>query len=548
MKAKELILSFIKRYKIETISVLIVSLIAAGIFDDYTKFSTQIEITIVLMFIAMGSFLVDKIYSIYDELIKRIIYKIKNKIKFINLEPDKLFDLSKVILYIVAVLIQYLLYKLSLNIVILNADNNYKIDINEEGMFICAFLVGVIITSLISYFIIKEKKINLKNYLLKIFNNFLLLFLTECVVLVGILVLYLICEVLLDGVPYYIISKIIVFVISVISLMGFFVCIENVNKEYNLFLKILVRYIMQIMVLIGFAIFYLYLVKIILKLELPSNEVFVVCTALFSIGLLISLMSLGMSEDNIYNKIIKYLPIAFIPVLILQIISIGLRVSQYGFTASRYIGIVIIIFEVIYITYYIMGEICDNKKVRIEKLLLYFCILILISFFVPKINVYEFPMIYNSIFKKNVVEKVTNKSNIKSPKMIYLSKDYDDKKEIDIAGYSKMSKYEIRLELDNTTNTIIYRDVDTNKEYDKSVIDFTEVVNKISYNISSDNLKTKNMNNNSVSINRDIVFDGLNNIIITNDNKMIINYIYLKYNVDAEEIVKIEIQGILLKK
>ena len=159
---------------------------------------------------------------------------------------------------------------------------------------------------------------------------------------------------------------------------------------------------MQIMVFIGFVIFYIYLIKIIAKLEMPSNQVFAVCTCLFSMGLFTSLMSLGINEVSKYNTAIKFLPIAFIPALILQIISIALRIAQHGLTSARYIGVMVIIFEIVYLVFYILDEILHNKKVKLEKVLLIASLLIFIACFVPKINMYELPFAYNWWVTKNV--------------------------------------------------------------------------------------------------------------------------------------------------
>ena len=120
--------------------------------------------------------------------------------------------------------------------------------------------------------------------------------------------------------------------------------------------------------------------------ELPSNQVFAVCTSLFSIGLFTSLMSLGINEESKYNTAIKFLPIAFIPALILQIISITLRIAQHGMTTNRYFGVMIIIFEIVYLVFYILDELLKNEKVKLKNILLISNIFILIMFFIPKVN------------------------------------------------------------------------------------------------------------------------------------------------------------------
>ena len=396
MKTKEVIIGFIKKYKIESIAVLIFSILSAIAFDiDKDVPKTIFETISIFAFIAVGTFLVDKVFIVYESEIKQ---KIGNK--------EHSFRMAKWISYLVVVAVEYLLctwavYLMQIASVSLNGVALYSPGTRYEKIYnlvVAAIIVLEIVLPVVIYLVIKEKGFSLREYLLKLFMNSVFVFILICVVLAGILVLYLICEVLLGTIPYYIISRIIVFLLSMISFMGLLVSIEKVDGKQGLFSKILVRYIMQIMVFMGFIIFYIYLIKIIVKLELPSNQVFAVCTILFSIGLITSLMSLGFNEESKYNTAIKFLPVAFIPALILQIISLSLRIAQHGLTKNRYIGVAIIIFEIVYLVFYILDVIMKKEKIKLEKVLLIGSLLFFISCFVPKINRYEFPEIYNQAF------------------------------------------------------------------------------------------------------------------------------------------------------
>lgn len=403
MKMKKEILNFINRYKITLTAAIIASIIMPKFFDGPIE-GNVISVLSVLYFIAVGSFLVDKLFIIYNN---RIIENIKKRYSTLNENNiNKVFIFAKTVSYVLIVLIQYLLYKWSFYLSI----SEEKIKNNDDiiKMICCAMVVIVMIIFIISFFTIKEKKISIKDYFLDVFFNFIFLFLIECVISIGFLALYFMYEVLLGGIECSISRRVITFTMSAIFIAGSFINIEMVGDKHNVLSKIIVRYIMQIMVFIGFIFFYVYLIKIILKLELPSNEVFVVCCVLFSLGLFTSLMSLGLSKENMYNKFIEILPIAFTPALILQIISIGLRINQYGLTGMRYMGIVFIIFESVYLVYYILDEIFKIKKIKLENIFLSLCFIIVVVFFIPKINVYEFPKIYNSIFIKNTDAETNN--------------------------------------------------------------------------------------------------------------------------------------------
>lgn len=399
MKTKEVIIGFIKKYKIESAAVFIFSVLSAIAFDiNELKAKVLFDAIIIFAFIAAGTFFVDKVFSVYGNEIRQ---KLANK--------EHSFNMARWISYLVVVAVEYLLCiwgtYLSSKASILNGKIEFFSSAKYESIYFMitsATIVLAMIAMLIIYFVVKEKDLSLKEYLLKLFMNSLMVFISCLVVLAGIFVLFLIYDMLLGEIPYYIINRIIVFLLSMISAMGILVSIENVDRSQSMFSKILVRYIMQIMVFIGFIIFYIYLIKIIVKLEMPSNQVFSVCTYLFSMGLLTSLMSLGINEESKYNTAIKFLPIAFIPALILQIISISLRIGQHGLTSTRYIGVMIIIFEIVYLVFYILDEIMHNKKVKLEKVLLIASLLIFIACFVPKINIYELPLAYNWWVTKNV--------------------------------------------------------------------------------------------------------------------------------------------------
>ena len=399
MKTKEVIIGFIKKYKIESVAILIFSVLSAIAFDiNELKPEALFDATIIFVFIAAGTFFVDKVFSVYENEIKQ---KLANK--------EHSFKMAKWISYLVVVAVEYLLCIWGTYLInkasLLSEKINYFSSAKYESIYFMitsATIVLAMIAMFIIYLVVKEKSLPLKEYLLKLFMNSLMVFISCLVVLAGIFVLFLIYDMLLGEIPYYIISRIIVFLLSMISAMGILVSIENVDGSQSIFSKILVRYIMQIMVFVGFIIFYIYLIKIIAMRELPSNQVFAVYTSLFSIGLFTSLMSLGINEESKYNTAIKFLPVAFIPALVLQIISIALRIAQHGLTSARYIGVMIIIFEIVYLVFYILDEILHNKKVKLEKVLLIASLLIFIACFVSKINMYELPLAYNWWVTKNV--------------------------------------------------------------------------------------------------------------------------------------------------
>lgn len=254
------------------------------------------------------------------------------------------------------------------------------------------YYTSTIFLSLIYFCIVSDKEMDMADYMQKVFINMLILLIVMLVVMAGTGILFYIVTVLFKYNDFTKLMDLMIIESVVIGYVGMFIAIENVDRESGAFEKILIKYVMCIMVLMGFAFFYIYLVRIIINRELPSNEVFGVCTLLFAIGLFIALMARSFDEDKVYDKIIKFLPVAFIPALILQGLSLFLRIGQYGLTTIRYLGFVFLLVELAYVILYIL-----NYK-KLKYIFIIIAVLAFIASYIPFINAYQFPAFYNSHF------------------------------------------------------------------------------------------------------------------------------------------------------
>jgi len=153
--------------------------------------------------------------------------------------------------------------------------------------------------------------------------------------------------------------------------------------KFGKFSKIVIKYVLGTLVIIAFAIIYLYIGKIIILRDIPSNEIFRILATLFIIGLPIWTMSKSFENNEMIDKINRKLPILFIPFIFLQIYSIGVRIANNGFTEARYICVMLIIFEIIYIAIYM-----KNSK-NVSKILWVFVTLLIISVLIPFINMFK---------------------------------------------------------------------------------------------------------------------------------------------------------------
>ncbi len=136
------------------------------------------------------------------------------------------------------------------------------------------------------------------------------------------------------------------------------------KEKSGRFGRICILYALEPMLIIAMAIIYLYMFKIFAASGSPSNSVFSIISFLFLAGVLIWTLALGTDErTNAMYKIAMILPYAFIPCIALQAWSVTLRISQYGYTMSRYFGVALIITEIIYMILYILSKITGRDMV-----------------------------------------------------------------------------------------------------------------------------------------------------------------------------------------
>ena len=131
--------------------------------------------------------------------------------------------------------------------------------------------------------------------------------------------------------------------------------ISGKNEEPGKFFRICIHYALLPMLLIAFGIIYLYIGKVFLLRDIPSNKIFPILAGLFTVGMPIWTLVHGMQQkDDFLSKAARFLPYVFVPFLFLQCWSLGLRIGQYGITSDRYWGIILILGEAIYFVLYFL--------------------------------------------------------------------------------------------------------------------------------------------------------------------------------------------------
>lgn len=127
--------------------------------------------------------------------------------------------------------------------------------------------------------------------------------------------------------------------------------VSDTSEDNAAFTKKFVSYVLLPCVWIAMFVIYLYVVKIFVTQEVPSNEIFSICASLFSIGMPIWMMASGFVEEKTsrYAKLISITKYIYAPFILLEIYSMSVRVKAYGLTEQRYAAWMFILLQIIYI-------------------------------------------------------------------------------------------------------------------------------------------------------------------------------------------------------
>lgn len=167
-------------------------------------------------------------------------------------------------------------------------------------------------------------------------------------------------------------------------LAGFTVLYAQLSGDQTVpgFFKWMIR-IMLCLVTAAFVIIYGYILKIIITRIVPSNEIFRILAGLFLIGLPVWTTAGSFEAHSRLGKIGKALPFVFIPFVLLQGYAIGTRIAVFGITPMRYLGLALMLFEMIYIAIYAL------RRETVGVMLPVIAVLTAISLLIPGINMYS---------------------------------------------------------------------------------------------------------------------------------------------------------------
>lgn len=282
---------------------------------------------------------------------------------------------------------------------------NYSVYSFILGLLFIAFLLAVYF----SYRRDVEQKFN--DHVMNLSSSIFYSLIIFGVIQIGILLLFVIVEELLYGRAFEYIGGVLILINGLFFAPAVICALVRENEEANAFFRILVRYIMLILSMLAYVIIYAYILKLALTRSVPSNSVYSILTALFVISMYISYLCTTFENKGILQKFAYWSPLIFSPFIIMQCYTVIVRIGQYGLTPKRYFGIAFILFEIVYIIYYLVEY---KRKMEIvgKELLLILGLFILVTVFVPGISAKQLSTFLAKRSLSTYLEKTEEKAEI----------------------------------------------------------------------------------------------------------------------------------------
>lgn len=168
----------------------------------------------------------------------------------------------------------------------------------------------------------------------------------------------------------------------------------------------LVKYVLAGLTVIALAVVYVYLLKILVIWEIPSNEIFGIVSGLFCLGMPIWAVAYYYRDDTKYMHFLQKVPYGLLPLIPVQAYAVGVRICHNGLTPNRYMGVFMILVEVVVLFAWRFW------KKKLERVLLIFAIGITIAMIAPLINMYDMSFRWQKAFLESYYRQVISSGEL----------------------------------------------------------------------------------------------------------------------------------------
>ncbi|MGN1299559.1 MAG: DUF4153 domain-containing protein [Candidatus Scatovivens sp.] len=368
VKMSEKLKEVAKKYPITMVIIIILTIISAVCIDNFIiKTRTLMDILFVGTIWAIGT------------LFSEVFFENKKIKKYISI--------------ILSLLISIFFYNYSYNKNVLFNFTQEKTNIIMENTCGC-YIICLIL--LIVYKLSKKSKLDIKEYLLKVFSESFIVGITYIILNIGIsAVAGIFITLILDGEFYTIIYRLLIMVLGLFYIPSMISVFSNTeNIKVNTFIEKLLLYVILPLTIISIVIIYIYIAKILILWEIPKNIIGRILIAIYLVAIPVWAMTSAIKNEK-FNKIINKIPYTYLPLIILEIYSICTRIHQYGFTSSRYLFVIFIVFQLIS-----FFAIIIKKEKNLRELLLVIFVMVIIYLISP-INY----RVVSNLSQKNILDQ-----------------------------------------------------------------------------------------------------------------------------------------------
>ena len=251
------------------------------------------------------------------------------------------------------------------------------------------------------YKILKDSEVSVKEYAIRVLGNCGKTSTIYLLANLGILVVILVfVELILDGNDHDILPRTLILLLGGFYVPAMLNAITEVKNETGKFMKILLTNILMPVAMFLIATLYLYVLKIMISGELLNKSLFFILSLTFTLAIPGVILLRNYEENKTVSKISNILFYSFIPLMILQIIAMNVRVGDYGLTESRYMGYLLIAFEIIFIALMII-----KKSKYLDKIILVLVGFIIFGVLTP-FNIYDVPVYSQTARITNMLKNV----------------------------------------------------------------------------------------------------------------------------------------------
>ena len=216
------------------------------------------------------------------------------------------------------------------------------------------------------YVLNKKSGQEIKKYLLGTFCNGLQVGIYYGVFCLGTLLLYGIIYVLFTKGGSDVYFNLLELTFGLIFVPFCIGCFTNIKEDIAGFLKGLLKYVLFPIAVIATILIYVYFAKIFISQDIPSNQIFPIIATLFVTAFPVLIISNEFNkETENKNRLNRIYSLLYIPFILMEIYSMGVRVSNYGLTVPRYMAFVYVAMQII-----LIGLILFKDSKYLDKFLL----------------------------------------------------------------------------------------------------------------------------------------------------------------------------------